>query len=71
MGFVFTNFQADNYGTSSGDDEGNCVDNWTGEEIRQYKNCRLGWGQAYKNNKDIKKAYENNKEINKGGGGDG
>ncbi len=22
MGFVFTNFQADNYGTSSGDDEG-------------------------------------------------
>ncbi len=23
MGFVFTNFQADNYGTSSGDDEGN------------------------------------------------
>ncbi len=25
MGFVFTNFQADNYGTSSGDDEGNCV----------------------------------------------
>ncbi len=27
MGFVFTNFQADNYGTSSGDDEGNCVYN--------------------------------------------
>ncbi len=25
--FVFTNFQADNYGTSSGDDEGNCVYN--------------------------------------------
>ncbi len=24
MGFVFTNFQADNYGTSSGDDEGIC-----------------------------------------------
>ncbi len=23
MGFVFTNFQANNYGTSSGDDEGN------------------------------------------------
>ncbi len=27
MGFVFTNFQADNYGTSSGDDEGNCMYN--------------------------------------------
>ncbi len=27
MGFVFTNFQADNYGTSSGGDEGNCVYN--------------------------------------------
>ncbi len=27
MGFVFTNFQADNYGTSSCDDEGNCVYN--------------------------------------------
>ncbi len=27
MGFAFTNFQADNYGTSSGDDEGNCVYN--------------------------------------------
>ncbi len=25
--FVFTNFQADNYGTSSGDDEGNFVYN--------------------------------------------
>ncbi len=27
MGFVLTNFPADNYGTSSGDDEGNCVYN--------------------------------------------
>ncbi len=27
MGFVFTNFPTDNYGTSSGDDEGNCVYN--------------------------------------------
>ncbi len=27
MGFVFTNFQADNYGTSSGDDEEKCVYN--------------------------------------------
>ncbi len=27
MGFVFTNFQTNNYGTSSGDDEGNCVYN--------------------------------------------
>ncbi len=27
MRFVFTNFQADNYGTLSGDDEGNRVDN--------------------------------------------
>ncbi len=50
MGFVFTNFQADNYGTSSGDDEGNCVYNWTGGQIRQYKYCRLCWGQAYENN---------------------
>ncbi len=25
MGFVFTNFQTDNYGTSSGDDEGICT----------------------------------------------
>ncbi len=25
MGFVFTNFQSDNYGTSSGDDEENCT----------------------------------------------
>ncbi len=28
MRFVFTNFQADNYGTSSGDDEGNCMYNF-------------------------------------------
>ncbi len=27
MRFVFTNFQTDNYGTSSGNDEGNCVYN--------------------------------------------
>ncbi len=27
MSFAFSNFQADNYGTSSGDDEGNCVYN--------------------------------------------
>ncbi len=27
MGFVFTNVQADNYGTSSGDGEENCVYN--------------------------------------------
>ncbi len=66
MGFVFTNFQADNYGTSSGDDEGNCVYNRTGEEIRQYKYCRLCWGKAYENNKDIKKAYESNKDIKRG-----
>ncbi len=25
MRFVFINFQADNYGTSAGGDEGNCV----------------------------------------------
>ncbi len=37
MGLVFTNFQADNYGTSSGDVAGNCVYNWTGGEISQYK----------------------------------
>ncbi len=29
MGFVFTNFQSDNYGTSSGDDE----ENYTIEEV--------------------------------------
>ncbi len=33
IGFVFTNFQADNYGTSSGYDEGNCVSDRTGGEI--------------------------------------
>ncbi len=27
MRFVFKHFQVDNYGTSSGDDEGNCVYN--------------------------------------------
>ncbi len=54
MGFVFTNFQADNYGTSSGDDEGNCAYNWTGGEISQHKYCRYGWGQAYENNRNIK-----------------
>ncbi len=30
--FVFTNVQADNNGTSSGDDEGNCVYNKTGRD---------------------------------------
>ncbi len=55
MGFVFTNFQAYNYGTSSGDDKGNCVYNLTGGDISQYKYCRYGWGQAYENNRSIKK----------------
>ncbi len=31
--FVFTNVQAGNYDTSSGDDEGNCVFNETGIKI--------------------------------------
>ncbi len=46
MGFVFTSFQGDNYGTSSGNDEGNCMYNWTGGEVSQYKYCRYGWGQS-------------------------
>ncbi len=54
MGFVFTNFQANNYGTSSGEDEGNYVYNWTVGEISQYKYCRYGWGQAYESNRNIK-----------------
>ncbi len=53
--FVFTIFQADNYGTSSGDDEGNCVYNGMGREISQYKYCWQGWEQAYKNNRNMKK----------------
>ncbi len=48
--FVFTIFQVDNFGISSGDDEGNGVYNRTGREINQYKYCRQSWGQAYKNN---------------------
>ncbi len=55
MGFEFTNFKADNYGTSSGDAEGDCVYNLTGGEISQYKYCRYGWGQAYENNRNIKR----------------
>ncbi len=55
MGYIFTNIQADNYGTSSGDDEGNDVYNLTGIEISQYKYCRYGWGQAYENNRNIKR----------------
>ncbi len=35
--FVFTNFEGNNYGISSGDDEGNCVYNWTGRERSQHK----------------------------------
>ncbi len=44
MRFVFTNLQADNYDTSSGDDEGNRIYNGTGREISEYKYCRYGRG---------------------------
>ncbi len=37
---VFINFQADNYGTSSGDDERNCLYNWKGGEAGLCKYCK-------------------------------
>ncbi len=54
IGFAFTYFQTDNYGSSPGDDEGKCVNVWSGREVSQYKYCRYGWGQAYQNNRNIK-----------------
>ncbi len=53
MGFLFINFQADNYGTSSGDYKGNCVYNWTGGGERAWWTEYAGppWSHITKNYK--------------------
>ncbi len=54
MGFVFTNFQADNYGTSSGDDEGNCVYNACMLNVFAKKvKLVVGWGEGRTNVRHI------------------
>ncbi len=53
--FILTNIQADNYGSSSGDDDGHCVYNGTGREISQYKYFRRGRVQAYETTKYMKR----------------